>query len=98
MHVEDPGSPEERSVRALLWETGATSKDLAAMATLTAVAYRTHNVLRHRRAGQPPLDVDKLFLEALRALPGPPAAKGLQGATPTPQRSPPGPTAAAAAD
>jgi len=78
MNVDDPGSAEARSVRALLWDPGAGAADLATMATLVAVGYKAYNVLRHRPDGQPQLDVERLFLEALRAARGPPTGQERQ--------------------
>jgi len=75
LNAEDPGTAEARTVRALLWESGASAADLATMATLVAVGYRAYNVLRSRPVTQPQLDVNRLFVETLRAMGGPPIGR-----------------------
>ena len=69
----DPRAPEERTLRALLWHTGASTAELASTATLIAVGYKAHTVLR--RTPAPGLDVKRLFIEVYKQL-GVPATAG----------------------
>ncbi|CAK0856475.1 unnamed protein product [Prorocentrum cordatum] len=53
--LHDPGNSDGRAQAFLLWETGCSQERLVQLATLVAVAYQTHNILRHRCGG--PLQV-----------------------------------------
>ena len=73
MGMDDPGNQQGRTARALLWDVSVGLVALAQAASLLAVGYRVFNVLRHRRPNAD-LNVDRLFVEALRQVVGDPAA------------------------
>ena len=67
-HQKLPWTPQPpgRARAALRWGTGCPRERLAQLATLVAVAYQTHNILRHRRGG--PLRARQLLVQVLREM------------------------------
>lgn len=64
--LADPGEASLRANRALLWHSPASTADLAATATLIAVGYKAHTLLRRARPGS--LEPGRLFEECLAQL------------------------------
>ena len=62
LQVQDPGTPEDRTAKALLWHDGATTADLGRTATMLAIGYKAHGILSHRTTNNP-VNVTKLFDE-----------------------------------
>ncbi|CAK0788387.1 unnamed protein product, partial [Prorocentrum cordatum] len=50
----------------LLWETGCSQERFVQLATLVAVAYQTHSMLRHRRGD--PLQAWQRHVQVLREM------------------------------
>ncbi|CAK0809245.1 unnamed protein product, partial [Prorocentrum cordatum] len=64
--LADPGHPEARATRALLWHAGAPPQEVARTATMVAVGYKAHAVVSHAARANP--YIQRVFAEVLRQL------------------------------
>ena len=72
--LADPGHPEVRTTRALLWHAGAPPQEVARAATMLAVGYKAHAIVLHTARAN--LDIQRVFAEVLRQLQEQPPAAG----------------------